>query len=470
MNRMLAQVAPLLSLPRGHTRVVWREYGLVAFGVAAALRVALVLLAVTWPLILYHSSILIDVETAIPLIVFAMSFAALTVAGFRQEKERGIVGETIGGGMNVALAALVAVPTTFLDHTLNPKSLHILAGAAISASVALLAAVILSRMIFQLFRRSLVRRVLVVGNGSVAFDVATRLTQDRFVEMVDVYPIGAHFSKDALACDCQQRSIDLVLVVLPWGAQLQLQEIVEDLHHLPIDVRVFPDLSELRQEPTSISALGGLPLLGITDRPLEGWSPFLKRAEDLVLGLCLLVFFLPLTLLIALAIKLDSPGPVLFRQPRVGYCNQLFDILKFRTLRVADCDVEAAWLVRPGDPRVTRIGGLLRSSSLDELPQLINVIKGEMSLVGPRPHALQAKAGDVLYAEAVERYAARFRIRPGITGWAQVNGWRGQTDTLDKLRGRVEHDLFYISNWSLRLDFMILVRTAGAVFSRRNAF
>jgi len=329
MSRTLAQVARLSSLPPEPACVVWHDYGLVAFGVSATLRVVLVLMAVTWPLIFYQSSILVDVQAAIPLVVFAMSFATLTSASVQRDMQRSIMREMVRGGFQLALAAAVALPTTLLDHNINPKSLHIVGESAASASVALFAAAILSRLIFRLFRRSLVRRALVVGNGPVAVDIADRLSRDQLVDPVDIFPIGAHFSKDALARICQQRAVDLVLVVLPWGSEHWLREIVEDLHHLPIDVRVFPDLSRLRQEPTSISALGGLPLLGIADRPLEGWSPFLKRMEDLVLGFCCLALFVPLGLLLALAIKLDSAGPVLFRQPRVGYCNQVFEILKF---------------------------------------------------------------------------------------------------------------------------------------------
>jgi Undecaprenyl-phosphate glucose phosphotransferase len=451
------------------TKAVWRDHRLVAFSVTGAVRIVLVLLAVTWPLEFHQSSILLDVQTSIPLIVFAMSFAALTGVGAHREAPQTISGEMFVGGCHVLLASLVALPTTLLVHTINPKSLHILVEATASAAVALLASALLSRMIFRILRSSLVRRVLIIGDGPVADDVARRLAQDPFAEPVAMLSLDPRFCGQTLADDCQTRRIDLVLVVLPWGANHRLHEIVDHLHSMPIDVRIFPDLSLLRQEPTSLSALGGLPLLGIADRPLEGWSPFLKRAEDLALGVVALTLSLPALILVAIAIKLDSRGPILFHQPRVGYRHQLFEILKFRTMHVGDTDIDAARLVTPGDPRVTRVGAWLRSTSLDELPQLLNVIKGDMSLVGPRPHALLAKAGNVLYPEAVERYTARFRIRPGITGWAQVNGWRGETDTLEKIRNRVEYDLFYISHWSLRLDLMILLKTAGAVLSRRNA-
>ena len=168
-------------------------------------------------------------------------------------------------------------------------------------------------------------------------------------------------------------------------------------------------------------------------------------------------------LLIALAIKLDSPGPVLFRQKRRGAKDRPFDLLKFRSMYVDQSDPLGRQLTRAGDPRVTRVGRFLRRTSLDELPQLINVLRGEMSLVGPRPHPLSAKAGGIPYRETVENYLVRQRVKPGITGWAQVNGWRGPTDTVEQLRQRVAHDLYYVENWSLNLDLIILLRTVAAL-------
>ena len=154
-------------------------------------------------------------------------------------------------------------------------------------------------------------------------------------------------------------------------------------------------------------------------------------------------------LAIAMLIKLDSPGPVLFRQKRYGFNNQLIEVFKFRTMYTHMTDHNAEQLTRRNDPRITRLGAFLRRTSLDELPQFLNVLRGEMSIVGPRPHALSAKAGALLYQDAVKYYDARHRVKPGITGWAQVNGWRGETDTVEQIRKRVEHDLYYIEHWSI---------------------
>jgi len=192
--------------------------------------------------------------------------------------------------------------------------------------------------------------------------------------------------------------------------------------------------------------------------------------EDRVLSAILLLFALPLICIIAVAIKLDSPGPVFFRQRRYGFGGRVFEAMKFRTMYVAQSDQLGAQLTRRNDPRITRLGRVLRRTSLDEVPQLFNVLRGEMSLVGPRPHPLAAKAADVLYHEAIGHYALRHRVRPGITGWAQVNGWRGETETLVQLQKRVEYDLNYIEHWSLWLDIRILLRTAVCVFRNADVF
>ena len=169
--------------------------------------------------------------------------------------------------------------------------------------------------------------------------------------------------------------------------------------------------------------------------------------------------------------KIDSPGPVFFRQRRYGFNNELVEVFKFRSMHVASSDAAASKLVTKNDPRVTRVGRFLRKTSIDELPQLFNVVfKGNLSLVGPRPHALQAKAENRLYDQVVDSYFARHRVKPGITGWAQINGWRGETDTEEKLQRRVEHDLYYIENWSIFLDLYILFATPFALLKHENAY
>jgi len=211
-------------------------------------------------------------------------------------------------------------------------------------------------------------------------------------------------------------------------------------------------------------------LIDVADKPIQDWDSLVKAVFDKVAAGLLLVVLAPVMLLAALAIKLDSRGPVLFRQKRLGFNNDLIEIYKFRSMYVEQTDGNADKLVTRHDPRVTRIGRFLRRTSLDELPQLFNVLGGSLSLVGPRPHALQAKAANRLYHEVVDGYFARHKVKPGITGWAQVNGWRGETDTPEKITKRVEHDLYYIENWSLLLDLYILLKTPVALVRSENAY
>jgi len=197
----------------------------------------------------------------------------------------------------------------------------------------------------------------------------------------------------------------------------------------------------------------------------------MKWLFDKFVGGLLLLATSPILLLTAIAIKLDSRGPVFFKQKRYGFNNELIEVFKFRSMYVDQCDATASKLATKNDPRVTRLGRFLRKASIDELPQLINVVfKGDLSLVGPRPHAVHAKAENRLYDEAVDGYFARHRVKPGITGWAQVNGWRGETDTHEKIQRRVEHDLYYIENWSLLFDLYILATTPAALAKTENAY
>lgn len=264
--------------------------------------------------------------------------------------------------------------------------------------------------------------------------------------------------------------VDQVIVALPWAADERLRSVVGRLQKTPVPVRLAPDVAAFSFPDRRFVTVGRLPMMQLFERPISGWSFVAKTLEDRLLAAALLIVLSPLLAAVALAIKLDSPGPVFFRQKRYGFNHNLFDCWKFRTMHHHLSDANAEVLTRRNDDRVTRVGRFLRRTSLDELPQLVNVLKGDMSLVGPRPHATSAKAAGRLYEEAVDAYAARHRVKPGITGWAQVNGWRGETDTLEKIQRRVEYDLFYIENWSLALDIKILLRTAFVFLGDREAY
>jgi Undecaprenyl-phosphate glucose phosphotransferase len=268
--------------------------------------------------------------------------------------------------------------------------------------------------------------------------------------------------------------VDTVVIALPLVADHRIARLVAELRQRPIDVRILPDFLGLevatRPRTDPWADIPGMLLVPVANRPIAGWNAVLKTIEDKLVAALALLLFGPLMLLIALAIRLDSPGPALYRQVRLGYNQREFAILKFRTMRREACTAHAGRLTVRDDPRVTRLGALLRKTSLDELPQLLNVLRGEMSIVGPRPHASTARAGDVTYDAAVAAYAARHRVKPGLTGWAQVNGWRGPTETIEQIRQRVAHDIHYIDHWSIGFDLWIMFLTVFKGFVNRNAY
>ncbi len=274
----------------------------------------------------------------------------------------------------------------------------------------------------------------------------------------------------ALVSMIRDGRIDQVVVALPWSAEARLQQVVSRLALTPVKIRLAPDLASFAFARRPLVMLGEMPVMTLFERPISGLDAAVKSLEDKILGVLILVLMWPLLLLIAIVVKLDSPGPVFFRQPREGFNNKQFRVYKFRTMFHNRSEVDGISQASRDDPRVTRVGRFLRRFSLDETAQLFNVLQGDMSLVGPRPHAPSTRAGGRLFSDVVTSYAARHKVKPGITGWAQVCGWRGETDTEDKLVKRFEHDLYYIENWSLWLDFYILFRTVGSVLLPKNAF
>jgi len=268
---------------------------------------------------------------------------------------------------------------------------------------------------------------------------------------------------DDLIAYSRQNRVDEILIALPWGAETRLLDILSRLRSVPANIRLAPDVIGHHFLDRGFGRLGGVPVFNVYSKPISGWGALLKRVEDLVFGGMALVVAAPLMVLCAIAIKLDSRGPILFRQNRYGYNNTLIGIYKFRSMYHEASDANCDRQTTRSDPRITRVGAVLRRTSLDELPQLLNVLIGDMSLVGPRPHATNTKAAGRLFEEVVREYAARHKVKPGITGWAQVRGWRGETDTEEKILRRVECDLFYMENWSIFFDIEILFRTIMVV-------
>jgi Undecaprenyl-phosphate glucose phosphotransferase len=357
--------------------------------------------------------------------------------------------------------------------------------ASLALGLLLVERSILHLMIGRWLRQgSLARKVVIVGAGERGERLIAKLQamHGGSIQIVGVFDdrqtripravcgwkvLG---TTDDLLQFARRTAIDEIIITLPLGAEARLKGIVEKLRLLPVDLRLSAEPMADAFPVRGVSYVGDMPMLEVVDRPLKHWSAVAKWIEDKVLGALLLVLLLPLMALIALLIKLDSAGPVLFAQERFGFNNHVIQVLKFRTMYVDRGDPSGAERTVRGDPRVTRVGRLLRPLSLDELPQLINVLRGEMSLVGPRPHAVTMKAEGRLYHDAVQEYLHRHRVKPGITGWAQVNGLRGEIDTVEKARQRVIYDLSYIEDWSLWLDLKIMLMTLKTLLTRQNAY
>jgi Undecaprenyl-phosphate glucose phosphotransferase len=270
---------------------------------------------------------------------------------------------------------------------------------------------------------------------------------------------------DELVEIARTRQVDEIMIMLPVTASRRIADVVDRLKPFPIDVKVFSSLAEVAEEPAA-SAVGRTVLINAHRRSIADWSMMLKTIGDRFIALVALVMLVPVFMLVALAIKIDSRGPVFFRQMRHGIRGESIEVWKFRTMNVMENGPEIRQASKH-DPRITRVGRILRKTSLDELPQLINVLLGNMSLVGPRPHAI---AHNEHYARIINEYEFRNQVRPGITGWAQINGLRGDTTDVRQMAARVEHDIWYLANWSLWLDIKILLLTPVFGFVHKNAF
>lgn len=263
--------------------------------------------------------------------------------------------------------------------------------------------------------------------------------------------------------------VDMVVIALPWRAAMRIHSLRMQLQMISLDILIPLDEENSRLRLANVRHIGGIPALLVMRQPLRGMQIIVKRIEDVVVAGLGLLAASPFMLAAAIAIRLDSPGPIIFRQTRVGFNNRPFTMLKFRTMMVDDSDDGAVGTGRD-NPRITRVGRFLRRTSIDELPQLLNVLAGDMSVVGPRAHVPNMRVGNLRYAEAVREYAARSRVKPGITGWAQINGMRGGIHTIEKARVGVDMDIHYIENWSLWLDAKIIISTVTTGLFGRDVF
>jgi polysaccharide biosynthesis protein PslA len=329
----------------------------------------------------------------------------------------------------------------------------------------------------------LARRVAVIGAGEFSREFIERLrSEPQAYTVVGLYDdrrsripgVQDGVRVRGTVRDLLERSreelIDLIVIALPLSAVSRISNILDQIGSAVADLCLTTDFVGFRYRSSQISSVGSNPVVLIEERPLKDWMAAKKAAFDIVVGSLMLVILSPLLVLIALAIRLDSPGPVLFRQPRLGFNNRLFTCYKFRTMHHGMPDLLGDQQATRGDLRITRLGKWLRALSFDELPQLLNVLKGDMSVVGPRPHPPNTKAADKLFSDVVAKYAFRHRVKPGITGWAQVNGWCGETKTVEQIENRVACDLAYIENWSVWFDLRIMMLTVTREILSRHAF
>jgi Undecaprenyl-phosphate glucose phosphotransferase len=359
-----------------------------------------------------------------------------------------------------------------------------LATWSITSAIALCGLRLLAASTVQRLRQTgrLMKNVAIVGASEVGQQLAakfihersgTRLVgifderQSRFVKS-DNGGTRVHRLPALYELLCRGR-VDEIVIAIPPHASFRVLELSRRFHPFAVTLRVLAPAGYENFQVLDSRRYGDIGTFRVMGKPLDEVASLVKRIEDVVIaGVCLLVT-LPLMLAIALCVKFDSRGPVLFRQKRLGANNLPFDLLKFRSMYVDQADPLGHQPTQAGDPRITRVGRFLRMTSMDELPQLINVLRGDMSLVGPRPHAVADSLAGISFARAISEYPIRHRVKPGMTGWAQVNGWRGEMTTIEHVRRRVEHDLYYIENWSLTFDLLILGRTVFAVLSRANA-
>jgi putative colanic acid biosynthesis UDP-glucose lipid carrier transferase len=264
----------------------------------------------------------------------------------------------------------------------------------------------------------------------------------------------------------REHGTKMIFISQPISAQPRIRKLIDELQDTTASVYFLPDVYIFDLMQARFDNVGGMPVIAICETPFMGLNSMVKRASDIALGAMILLLLAPLMLVIALAVKLSSPGPVIFRQRRYGLYGEKIIVYKFRSMTVAE-DGDKVVQATQNDQRVTPIGGFLRRTSLDELPQFINVLQGRMSIVGPRPHAV---AHNEQYRKLIKGYMLRHKVKPGITGWAQVNGLRGETATLDKMEARIQYDLDYLRNWSLWLDLWIILKTVKVVLTRENAF
>ncbi|MFT0174869.1 undecaprenyl-phosphate glucose phosphotransferase [Paraburkholderia mimosarum] len=352
---------------------------------------------------------------------------------------------------------------------------------AISAGALVLVRVVAYSILGKVRHAGLnLRNVAIVGGGQHCCDVVAKIgatpdTGFRVAVVLNVRDVGKDLGLRALTYTSfsefikhvRREGVQEIWLALPLSEERTIQRVVDEFQYELVNVRFIPDVQSVALFEGGVIDLIGAPAINLIASPVSARSLAPKEEFDRLFAFVALVTLLPVFLAIAVAVKISSKGPVFFRQDRKGADGRVFRIYKFRTMRQHDEKAGVVTQATRRDPRITQVGAFLRRTSLDELPQFINVLRGEMSVVGPRPHAIEH---DEVYRKLVDGYIHRYRIKPGITGWAQINGFRGETDRVDKMQKRVEHDLYYIRNWSFMLDIRIVILTVIKGFIGRQAY
>lgn len=412
------------------------------------------------------------------LLVFAMTFPGSLAGGGR--RSAGELALDIAAGWLAIVVLLLFLG--WASRTLGAFDPRVLLAWAIATPAGLFAAHRLLPVVWPrvLAAEGLQKTAVIAGANELGRKLAARLRADpmlgqRFAGYLDDRDAGrlpgVHARENlgalsGLADYARANRVDVIYIALPMASQPRILKLLEDLRDTTASIYFVPDIFVADLIQARVDSIAGLPVVAVCESPFYGANGVVKRVSDLVLASLILSLISPLMVAIAIGVKLSSPGPALFKQRRYGLDGRRIVVYKFRTMTVAE-DGDVVCQATKNDRRVTRFGALLRRTSLDELPQFINVLQGRMSVVGPRPHAV---AHNEMYRKLIRGYMIRHKVKPGITGLAQVNGWRGETDTVDKMKARIEHDLAYLRNWSLLLDLQIILKTLVVVLQRRNAY
>ena len=410
------------------------------------------------------------------LLVFAMTFPG----GLAQEKEKAgdLMLEIVTGW--VAILGLLGL-LGWATHTLDAFDQRVILAWALATPAALFAAHrLLPRVLPRVLATQGLQKVAVIAGAN---ELGRRLCE-RLRDPILGTRVAGYFDDrgpgrlsslaavdnlgglSRLADYARAQRVDVIYIALPMASQPRILRLLEDLRDTTASIYFVPDIfvSDLIQ--ARVDSIGGIPVVAVCETPFYGFNGFIKRVSDVLAAGLILLLIAPLLVFISIGVKLSSPGPILFKQRRYGLDGRKIVVYKFRSMTVAE-DGDLVRQATRNDSRVTRFGAFLRRTSLDELPQFINVLQGRMSVVGPRPHAV---AHNEMYRKLIRGYMIRHKVKPGITGLAQVNGFRGETDTVEKMKARIEQDLAYLRNWTLLLDLQIILKTVAVVLGRQNAY